>query len=324
MDSVGSRRLWRSRWAAIGAAVAVTLGGGGMFAVQAASSVPSSMVTIDPVRILDTRDPVNIGLPGPFVSAVSQKLQVTGSAVPAGSTGVLLNVTVVSPSANGFLSVRPGDATGAPSTSSLNFTAGDIVPNSVQVGLPTAGANAGQIDITFDAFGQAGPTTEVLIDVVGYMVAGTGAPGPTGATGPAGSVGPRGFSAWDPIPSGQTVTGSMIWVDTITSDSAPVVVYVPFPGKATPAVTNAGNVNFGTDAFPATIDDDATCTGTVAAPTSPPGKVCIYLSRFSRVSNLSGGVNFVNGSDGFYVLALSNGTLGQQNEVHFSWAYTAP
>jgi hypothetical protein len=167
--SGGRGRLWRSRWAAIGAAVAVTLGGGGMFAVQAASSEPSSVVTIDPVRILDTRDPNNIGLPGPFVSAVSQKLQVTGAAVPTGATGVLLNVTVVGPSADGFLSVRPGDATGAPTTSSLNFTAGDIVPNSVQVGLPTTGANTGQIDITYDAFGQAGPTTDVLIDVVGYM-----------------------------------------------------------------------------------------------------------------------------------------------------------
>ena len=164
--------LWRSRWAAIGAAMAVTLGGGGLVAVNAATSAPSSVVTIDPVRILDTRDPVNIGLPGPFISAASQKLKVTGAAVPVGATGVLLNVTVVSPSADGFLSVRPGDATGTPTTSSLNFVAGDIVPNSVQVGLPTAGANAGQIDITYDAFGQTGPTTEVLIDVVGYMVAG--------------------------------------------------------------------------------------------------------------------------------------------------------
>jgi hypothetical protein len=177
------RRLWRSRWAAIGAAVVVTFGGGGLFVANAASSLPSSVVTIDPVRILDTR--TDVGLPGPFVSAVSQKLQVTGLAVPAGSTGVLLNVTVVRPTAAGFLSVRPGDATGAPSTSSLNFIAGDIVPNSVQLGLPTTGANAGQIDITYDAFGQAGPTTEVLIDVVGYMVAGGG-----GATGPAGPAGP--------------------------------------------------------------------------------------------------------------------------------------
>jgi hypothetical protein len=165
--SDGRRSLWRSRWAAIGAAVAVTLGGGGLFAVQAASSVPSSVVTIDPVRILDTRTAV--GLTGPFASLTPRKLQVTGSAVPAGATGVLLNVTVVTPSADGFLSVRPGDATGLPSTSSLNFKAGEIVPNAVQVGLPTSGTNAGQIDITYDAFGRVGPTTDVLVDVVGYL-----------------------------------------------------------------------------------------------------------------------------------------------------------
>ena len=172
------RSLWRSRWAAVGAAVAVTLGGGGIFVANAATSAPSSVVTIEPVRVLDTRDPNNVGLDGPFVSAVSQKLQVTGAAVPAGATGVLLNVTVVEPTADGFLTVRPGDATGTPSTSSLNFEAGDIFPNSVQVGLPTSGADAGTIEITYDAFGVAGPTTEVLIDVVGYMVEGSGAPGP--------------------------------------------------------------------------------------------------------------------------------------------------
>jgi hypothetical protein len=173
----------RSRWAAIGAAVAVTLGGGGLFVATAASSPASSVVTIDPVRILDTRS--NVGLSGPFASLTPRKLQVTGSAVPAGATGVLLNVTVVSASADGFLSVRPGDATGAPSTSSLNFEAGDIVPNAVQVGMPTSGANAGQIDIAYNAFGQLGPTTDVLVDVVGYMVAGGAGTGPAGPTDPA-------------------------------------------------------------------------------------------------------------------------------------------
>jgi hypothetical protein len=45
--SVAGRRrgVWRSRWAAVGAAVAVTLGGGGMVVVNAASGVPSSVVT---------------------------------------------------------------------------------------------------------------------------------------------------------------------------------------------------------------------------------------------------------------------------------------
>ena len=171
--------VWKSRWAAIGAAIAVSIGGGGIFFAQAAGGTEGSTVMIDPVRIMDTRNGVDVGLPGPFVSAVSQKLQVSGSVatttgtmtpVPSGATGVLLNVTVVSPSAAGFLSVRPGDATGAPATSSLNFSANATVPNAVTVALPTAGADAGKIVITFDALGVAGPTTDVLIDVVGYTI----------------------------------------------------------------------------------------------------------------------------------------------------------
>jgi hypothetical protein len=174
-DSRG--RMWRSRWAAIGAAVAVTFGAGGLVAVNAAGGVGSTTVLTDPARVLDSRDPVNVGLAGPFASRVSQKLQITGSiptttgattVVPAGATGVLLNVTAVVPAAAGFISIRPGDATGLPSTSSLNFTAGQIVPNAVLVALPTGGANAGKIDITYDAFGASGPTTDILIDVVGY------------------------------------------------------------------------------------------------------------------------------------------------------------
>ncbi len=50
----------------------------------------------------------------------------------------------------------------------MNVTAGITVPNSVQVSVPTAGANAGKIDITWDALGTAGPTTDMLIDVVAY------------------------------------------------------------------------------------------------------------------------------------------------------------
>ncbi len=71
-------RLWRSRSAAIGAAVAVTFGAGGLFAVSAASP-ESSVVTLEPVRILDTRDPVNVGLAGPFGRRCPRISKVTGS-----------------------------------------------------------------------------------------------------------------------------------------------------------------------------------------------------------------------------------------------------
>lgn len=220
------RSIQRSRWAAIGAAVAVSLGGGGVFIANAASSAPSSVVTIDPVRVMDTRDPLNVGLPGPFVSPVSQKLKLTGSVVttsgtksvvPVGATGVLLNVTAVSSTARGFISIRPGDATGTPTTSSLNFELGETSPNSVQVALPTSGANAGQIDITYDALGVAGPTTDVLIDVVGYLVEGVGAVGPAGPAGPEGPEGPQGV----PGQPAETVVSSLTapWAATNSSVS---------------------------------------------------------------------------------------------------------
>jgi hypothetical protein len=43
-----------------------------------------------------------------------------------------------------------------------------VVPNAVTVAMPTVGPYAGQIDITYDAYGATGPTTDILIDVVGY------------------------------------------------------------------------------------------------------------------------------------------------------------
>lgn len=137
----------------------------------------STLVPVVPARILDTRDPVDLGLEGPLVSPVSQDLQVTGevqtadglrTVVPDGATGVVLNVTAVEPTAAGFVSVRPSGTPGAPTTSNLNFEAGVVAPNAVSVQLPTSGPSAGKVQITYDALGAAGPTTDVLVDVVAY------------------------------------------------------------------------------------------------------------------------------------------------------------
>ena len=172
-------RGWRSRWAAVGAAVAVSFGAGGIYIGNAASGpAASSFVAITPVRVLDTRS--NLGLAGVFTSPIARDLLLTGSiatangvqlVVPAGATAVSLNVTVVGATAAGFMSIRPADATGAPTTSNLNFAAGQVVPNAVTVKIPTSGADAGKIEITYDALGVAGPTTHVLVDIVGYFQA---------------------------------------------------------------------------------------------------------------------------------------------------------
>lgn len=140
----------------------------------------STVVTVDPTRVLDTR--FDVGITGKIVAGTAQKLQVTGTVdtwieatkvstpkqvVPIGATGVLLNVTAVSPSAPGFLSIRPGSATGDPATAGLNFDAGDVVPNGITVAVPTSGANAGQIDLYFGA-ATPGATMDVVADIVGY------------------------------------------------------------------------------------------------------------------------------------------------------------
>jgi hypothetical protein len=144
---------------------------------DAAPSEESSFVSIDPTRVLDTR--TDVGLSGPFVSGVAQKLKVTGTVptqppnnlppvskqvIPAGATAVTLNVTVVKPGSKGFLSIRPGDASGVPATSNINFGAGGPnIANGVTVALPTTGDAAGVLDIYVN--GTAG---DVLVDVAGY------------------------------------------------------------------------------------------------------------------------------------------------------------
>ena len=279
-------------------------------------------MTVTPERILDTRDPNNVGLNGPFVSAVSQQLQVTGSiptatgtktVVPAGATGVLLNVTPVGATADGFISIRPGDATGAATTSSLNFTTGDILPNAVQVGVPTAGANAGQIDITFDAYGVAGPTTDILIDIVGYttsaglqeLVADVASKVEYGGT----------------IPPGTTVTGS--WDAAPSTDASGSLGFneITMPARASvPLSSSTVNMAAGTTNG---TDNDAACTGTATAPTAPEGKLCFYVGFQTGLTELE-----AFGSNGDPSLGgavrVTGAASGDSRYARGSWAYTAP
>ena len=173
-----STHALRIRWAAIGAAIAVSLGGGVTLFAQAGAAPASSstFVAVSPVRVLDTRDDVVLWA-GPFVTGVPHDVKVTGSiptssgtqtVMPAGSTGVVLNVTVLNSTADGFVSVRPADAADAPKTSNINFEARKTVANSITVNLPTSGGEAGTFEVWFDSMGVAGATADILVDVTGY------------------------------------------------------------------------------------------------------------------------------------------------------------
>ena len=162
------RSGWRSRWAAVGAAVAVTLGGGTVLHYAAAAPgdiVANSFVPVSPTRILDTRPaPLNVGgFVGPLVSGQTITFQVTGVAgVPANATAVVMNVTVDATTGSSFLTVFPaGEA--RPIVSNLNWVAGTTIPNLVTVKIGAAG----QVSV-FNLNGNA----HVIADVAGYYVPG--------------------------------------------------------------------------------------------------------------------------------------------------------
>jgi hypothetical protein len=153
-----------SRWAAIGAAVAVTLGAGGLVGVDAADDV-SSLVPITPVRILDTRSGDRVGSLDAAGNSTPHRLKVTGSpGIPAsGVTGVSLNVTAVDTQANeygGFVTVYPCTSTTAarPDVSNLNFVSGQTLANSVTVPVSADG------HVCIYVYG----TAHILADASGY------------------------------------------------------------------------------------------------------------------------------------------------------------
>jgi len=201
----------RRRGAAIGAAVVLAVGAGGVAITSATgSSTPSTFTPITPCRLMDTRPgPNNVGPRNtPLAGGTPYTAQVTGTngncTIPTTATAVNLNVTSVAPSANGFLTVWPSDQT-KPLSSSLNWVAGQApTPNSVTVALSTTG------QVSFQA--SAG-TVNLIADVTGYYEPATGGAqgpaGPAGPTGPTGPIGPQGTP-------GTGLVGSSCTVNSVT------------------------------------------------------------------------------------------------------------
>ena len=109
-----------------------------------------------PTRILDTRLAIGVPTVAKVVGGQVLTLQVSGRGnVPAsGATAATLNITVADPTEAGYVTVWPCDR-GQPTASSLNFSAGDVVPNLVTTKLSTSG--------TICLFTTA--TTHLLADV---------------------------------------------------------------------------------------------------------------------------------------------------------------
>jgi len=156
----------RTRWAAIGAAVAVSLGTGGIGLVHATidSGIKPLLVDIDPCRLADTRPGTQVG---PRSTPLGEDEQYDVAAhgingncdIPAEAVALSLNVTALNATAPTFVTVFPTDAP-QPVTSNLNLVPGQApTPNAVTTGLDVAGMFS-----LYNAFG----TTDIVVDVNGY------------------------------------------------------------------------------------------------------------------------------------------------------------
>ncbi|GHE39455.1 hypothetical protein CP980_31695 [Streptomyces vinaceus] len=126
-------------------------------------SAASGYTSVKPSRLVDTRTGLGAAA-GPVAGRTTFGVQVAGQGgLPAaGVTAVALNITATGPKGSGHLTAFPSGQQ-APSTSSVNFTAGQTVANAVIVPV----GPDGKINIRNGAWDPA----DVIVDVTGYYSA---------------------------------------------------------------------------------------------------------------------------------------------------------
>jgi alpha-tubulin suppressor-like RCC1 family protein len=234
---------------------------------------PGSFVSLNPSRIVDSRDGRQIQ--GALAGLGTAAVQVTGlGGVPAsGVSAVVLNVTVTGPATEGFLTAY-ASGTARPASSNLNFTAGQTVPNLVIAPVGTDGKVA--------LHNGGGGSVHVIADVSGYFLAGAvQAPGGFGAVASARVLDTRtgaGTGAAAAVKGGGavsvTVTGqggvpasgvsAVVLNVTVTGPSAEGYLTAYASGASVPA---SSNLNFVAG---------QTVPNLVIAPVGADGKVALY------------------------------------------------
>ncbi|MEU7923168.1 right-handed parallel beta-helix repeat-containing protein [Micromonospora zamorensis] len=114
----------------------------------------SGFASAPPARVLDTRE----GTGTPFPAMGTRTLDLSDR-LPVGATAAVLSVTVTAPATSGVLTVYPYGST-APTASSLNFVAGQTIPNLVTVPVVN-----GRVSI----FNNSSGTTHVVADLAGWF-----------------------------------------------------------------------------------------------------------------------------------------------------------
>ena len=238
--------------------------------------------------------------------------------VPANATAVSLNVTVVSPSDNGFITVYPCGVT-RPNASNVNYVAGQVVPNGV---IAPVGANG---KVCF----YSNSETDLIVDIAGYFVglSFTGATPQRLIDSRDGSNNPQ-VSPANPIVlnianlASQTSAGASTTVPAdVKAAALNVTVVNPLEAGFVTVYPcdaprpNASNVNY---------TKGQTVANGVIAPVSADGQVCVYTNQPTDVIvDLAGwfrGDEF-KGATPKRLVDTRDGTGGSQGQLGASGQY---
>lgn len=172
---------------------------------------------VSPARLMDTR--ANVGATGPVGPGHSITLIVGGrGGIASTAAGVVLNVTVTQPKSSGYITVF-ADGASRPPTSSLDFGAGQTIPNLVVAPLGPDGA--------VDFYNGSSGTVQLVADVMGSFSAGAATSGGFASVGPARLMDTRtNHGATGPVQPGQSVTLTVAGIDGIAPSTAAVVLNV--------------------------------------------------------------------------------------------------
>ncbi|HEX8966616.1 MAG TPA: hypothetical protein VF937_01965, partial [Chloroflexota bacterium] len=115
-----------------------------------------------PQRLVDTRSSG-----GPLATGTSRCFTVAGQVgVPSNATGVLLNVTAVGYGTDGWLTAYPAGGA-VPATSTVNFDTSEYaLANGAIIQL----GSGGQVCVNVGTLSSASGSSQVILDVVGYLV----------------------------------------------------------------------------------------------------------------------------------------------------------
>ena len=126
------------------------------------SGAPSQVAMLpSPVRLADTRTSG-----GPIATGASRCFQISGLAsIPRDAAAVVLNVTAVGYSTNGWLTVYP-NRQALPGTSSVNFDRSEYaIANNTSVRIGAAG----QVCVNVGTVNSAPGSSDVVLDATGYL-----------------------------------------------------------------------------------------------------------------------------------------------------------